>query len=316
MSLTLAQYIEQAKIKIDELSTPASGKFSDAWWTSILNEVKDIVADYVGFNTSDIPVAVDKYQIALPVPTGICQGIKTVMLGNDTLVYKDMDLLNSQNKGWRFHSPFPNQPGSGTFQVLSSDASDTTQTVTVVGFDAETGKRVSESINLTGTTAVTSTVAMTEVYYASLDAVCVGTVTIRKTTGSATISTIAIGETEIGELPNYATPTHYTIDGDWMYLYPAPDEAVTLYINAATLPDNLADSTDTIIGVPRQFAYVLVAGMAATAQGVDLYSEVQSGRYSIYGKEFWDGVARFKNRIVVPTTEKLGPLEVTNIWGA
>jgi hypothetical protein len=82
-----------------------------------------------------------------------------------------------------------------TIQAVSSAAGDTTQTVTIEGRNAA-GSVVTETKTLTGTTAITlSTMGTVErVLKAELSATCVGTITIRRTTGPVTLATIPIGE--------------------------------------------------------------------------------------------------------------------------
>lgn len=81
---------------------------------------------------------------------------------------------------------------SDTLEVVSSDANDTTQTITVYGVD-DKGKRVSESFELNGTTAVGGSSTFAFVEYAKLDAVTAGEITIREATDDSTITAIPIG---------------------------------------------------------------------------------------------------------------------------
>jgi hypothetical protein len=88
---------------------------------------------------------------------------------------------------------FTNQPTGDQFEVLSSSASDVTQTVTV--YYTKTGTTttiLSQTITLTGTTAVASTdTTVQQVFAVTKSAATVGTVTVRKKTGAATITTLA-----------------------------------------------------------------------------------------------------------------------------
>jgi hypothetical protein len=86
-----------------------------------------------------------------------------------------------------------NQPQDDLVEVLSSDAADTTQTVSVYGIDLD-GNRVVEDIALNGTTVVASTTRFNYVESARLSAACAGTVTVQEGSGNADISTITIGD--------------------------------------------------------------------------------------------------------------------------
>jgi len=87
---------------------------------------------------------------------------------------------------------FANQPLNDSVQVLSSSAADTTQIVTLYGTTTATNTVVKQTVALNGTTAVISAkVNWGQILGVQLSAPCVGTVTIRKTTGPATIITLA-----------------------------------------------------------------------------------------------------------------------------
>lgn len=76
-------------------------------------------------------------------------------------------------------------------QVVSSNAGDTTQTVTLIGTTNGTTTVVVQNVALNGTTAVDSAKSdWGSVLAVKLSASCAGTVTIRKKTGPATITTI------------------------------------------------------------------------------------------------------------------------------
>lgn len=82
-----------------------------------------------------------------------------------------------------------------TIEVVSSDAADITQTVTVTGIDSN-DNRISEEIALdtaAGTTAVESTNTFKYIDQVSVDTVCAGVVTVRRDTGDTFIVSIPIG---------------------------------------------------------------------------------------------------------------------------
>jgi hypothetical protein len=87
---------------------------------------------------------------------------------------------------------FANQPLNDSITVVSSNAADTTQKLTLYGTTTGGNVVVAQTITLNGTTpVVTPKLNWGQLLGASLSAACVGTVTIQKTTGPATITTIA-----------------------------------------------------------------------------------------------------------------------------
>lgn len=95
---------------------------------------------------------------------------------------------------------FGNQPANDGIEVVSSSSADTTQTITLYGLrNGALTTLVTETITLTGDTAVSSTI--TDWYTlcaARLSAACAGTVTIREASGNATITTISAASTTAG----------------------------------------------------------------------------------------------------------------------
>lgn len=86
---------------------------------------------------------------------------------------------------------FGNQPANDGIEVLSSDAGDTTQTVTVWGTTTGTDTVVTETIALDGTTPVPSVkLDWGQILGVELSASCDGTVTVQEASGGADITTI------------------------------------------------------------------------------------------------------------------------------
>jgi hypothetical protein len=77
-------------------------------------------------------------------------------------------------------------------EVLSASG-DTTQLVTIHGINSA-GKKKSETITLTGTTAATSDTTWRYISQADLNAPCEGLITVRRGTGNTFITSIATGE--------------------------------------------------------------------------------------------------------------------------
>ena len=90
-------------------------------------------------------------------------------------------------------------------EILSADASDITQTVTVEGLD-NNGKRIKESIALNttaGTTVVLSTNTFRYIDQASVDIPCAGVITVRRATGDTFIISIPAGTLEAGVVQHF-----------------------------------------------------------------------------------------------------------------
>lgn len=82
---------------------------------------------------------------------------------------------------------------SDTVRIVSTNAGDTTQTVTITGRKAD-GTLASEVLNLNGTTVVTSSNTYERLLKAEMSATALGTVTVARTTGPTTIRAIPVGE--------------------------------------------------------------------------------------------------------------------------
>ena len=95
---------------------------------------------------------------------------------------------------------FGNQPTGGIVQVLSSDASDTTQTVTIYYTKTDATSTVSsETLELKGETPVDSSIeTIQNVLGVVISAAHTGTITVQKKTGGDDIVTIATGTLSAG----------------------------------------------------------------------------------------------------------------------
>jgi len=95
---------------------------------------------------------------------------------------------------------FANQPAGDTLTVVSDNAADIGQTVTIYGTKTETTTTItSETVTLNGTTAVdTTTTTWQNILAIELSAVAAGTVTIAKKSGGLAITTITTGDLSAG----------------------------------------------------------------------------------------------------------------------
>lgn len=86
------------------------------------------------------------------------------------------------------NKPVRNQPSSSsTLSIVSSSASDTTQTVYITGLDGNS-LQVSESVTLTGTTPAVTTNSYSEIRSISKSATTIGSITITANSGATTIA--------------------------------------------------------------------------------------------------------------------------------
>jgi hypothetical protein len=88
---------------------------------------------------------------------------------------------------------FTQLAANDTIQAISSNAGDTTQTLTITGRKAD-GSVASETLTLNGTTAINFANTYERFLKAELSATATGSVTVRRTTGPTTIRVIAAGE--------------------------------------------------------------------------------------------------------------------------
>ena len=95
---------------------------------------------------------------------------------------------------------FGNQPTEDGLGILSDNAADTTQTVTVYGtITGKTTTVTSETITLKGTTAVATTeVTWQNILGIEVSAAHAGTITVREASGSATVIALATGTNSAG----------------------------------------------------------------------------------------------------------------------
>lgn len=91
---------------------------------------------------------------------------------------------------------FTDISANDTVEMLSDNAGDTTQTVTIFGRNTA-GEIVSEAETLNGTTVQTTTQQFERILKITMSATATGTVTVRKQSDDVTIATLESGITEI-----------------------------------------------------------------------------------------------------------------------
>ncbi len=136
-----------------------------------------------------------------------------------------------------------------TIEVLSSSASDTSQTVRIVGYDAN-GLLRTESLTLTGTTFVPGTItyASGKVLRISKSADTVGIITVRKATGDTTLVKLA--------------PTETSARFKIISFYPIPSSAITIYMEYFTYIRPLEGDND-VPDLPEKWIWLIRVGAMA-----------------------------------------------------
>ncbi len=126
-----------------------------------------------------------------------------------TVFGADDDIDDSAELITELDSTYAQLAAEDQIEILS-DGSDTTQYVTVTGIDDD-GKRISETVLLTGTTEVLTAATFRYIDQVSVDAECTGTITIRRETNTFITSIPAgtLGATMVqhfnGEKNSYIT---------------------------------------------------------------------------------------------------------------
>jgi len=149
---------------------------------------------------------------------------------------------------------FGNQPTNDYIEVLSDSAADTTQTVTIYG-TTHGGDVVVKAVMgpLTGVTAVKSVKAdWGKILAIVISAAHAGTVTVRKFTGPATITTIATGTLSAGYVAVAETKCFNSIP------YLVPGGAVTTQVGLIGTTYNAAELLDSqaqVASTTNQFNY-------------------------------------------------------------
>src|SRR3990167_10004737 len=136
-----------------------------------------------------------------------------------------------------------------TIEILSGSASDTTQTVRIVGYDAN-GLLRTESLTLTGTTAVAGTITYDagKVLRVSKSADTTGVITVREATADTVLVRLA---------PTERAPKFKIIS-----FYPIPSSAISLYIEYFTRIRKLEGDND-VPDIDERYIWIVRLGTMA-----------------------------------------------------
>ena len=133
-----------------------------------------------------------------------------------------------------------------TIDIVSSSTSDTTQTVTVTGYDTN-GIKYSEEYSLNGTTTVSGTTTFDagNPIKVSKSAVTVGNITVTENSGGATL--VVVGKEE-------RSPRFKVIG-----LYPIPGSAISVYIEYYTRIRRVVNEAD-VPDIDNKWIWIVRAG--------------------------------------------------------
>lgn len=178
---------------------------------------------------------------------------------------------------------FTQLAGADTLEVVSSNAGDTTQTVTVIGRDAQ-GRIVSQTVTLNGTSAVVfNTLGTVErVLSCEMSATAAGAVTLRRSDHATAVRVIPAGERGFSaifrqEASSATTPLNYYAKFFWKNTNGA-NAALGAIISDAANPTGLvtfglaATVNDSGTATNRQTAPagIVFADTAQAVPGTDL----------------------------------------------
>lgn len=194
-----------------------AGAFTNVTGTTLTNDTNGV--SFAAFGPYALASnGVDKIQIIkVPATTGTSENFadmeytttgaviapKYICSHKNHIVAANIKFLQSYGTISTITTPvgggYTNQPTGGSIQILSSDAADTSKTVTIYGTTQGSDTLVAEVMSTNaanGTTAVTSTKTDWGKILGVKKAVTAGTITVRKTSGAATITTLAPADTK------------------------------------------------------------------------------------------------------------------------
>ena len=178
------------------------------YFDSITSKVKIPDADsavVIGANVGAQVEDTDPISLGLGVITAVADGeieagyqLK-VADGGKVIRFVDAD-LTGDTMGSGTGGNFANQPANDAVELVSSEAADTTQQVTLYGTtNGGDGTVVTETVTLTGDTPVATTkVDWGLILGVEMDSVATGTVTVQEASGNLAITTIAPAATSAG----------------------------------------------------------------------------------------------------------------------
>ncbi len=319
--MTLGDIIQEAMDLINEpaLNTESTGRFTLGWWTRRVNGAQRLLAQETGYKVGRFPISVLERVQRSSLPADLCWGIYSVRLGTEVIDPMTEDEADEDYPGWRYASDLPYQAETEfTLAVDSLSDDDTAVSITIHGLSGA-GAYLDDTLALNGTTPVESVHDYAEIWYAELNEAAVGKVRLMRSSDSAIIGEIAVGETLLGTAPSTDTPTKCVIVPPAIEWYPVPDADYTAYLRGGRMPSefsvpgSLGAATATPDGLPAAYHDLLVYGAVALAETADLFGAEQQGRLSEAGRAFLSGIAKLNGYLDRLYRERSGALKLSTV---
>jgi len=140
-----------------------------------------------------------------------------------------------------------------SIELLSSSASDITQTITIEGINNKNGKRIIEKMSLTGTDVASSDTVFRFIDQVSSDDVALGLITLRVQDDNVFITSIPRGSVEAGMVQHYSGDKNTYITG-WKAVKASSND--TLSFDLRFYLDETASSADTLGVATRDSLFI------------------------------------------------------------
>lgn len=114
------------------------------------------------------------------------------VIGWNVFVYDD-DVDDAFELITELDTTYAQLAAEDVLEIVSASATDITQSITIDGID-DAGNQITETLSVSGTDAITSSLTFRYVDQATLDTECGGIVTVRRDTGDTFITSIPVGE--------------------------------------------------------------------------------------------------------------------------
>lgn len=114
--LQLGDIVAMAQRRVDHLTTETSGKWSLEWWTSLVNQTKNILAQETGFYRSRFNVTITAATQTSALPSTLCNDIKSINIGTARVDITSEKYMDDNYPGWRFQTTVTSTP---TFAVIT-----------------------------------------------------------------------------------------------------------------------------------------------------------------------------------------------------
>jgi len=216
--------------------------------------------------------AAEQYAINANRHTNVYSPLKFYL--DSTVSTRNKDFATAEAGG-----DFANQPAGDTLTIVSDDAGDVTQNITIYGtITGATTTITSETILLTGTDAIDTDITTWQtILGVEIDASCAGTITIAEKSGGLAITTITTGNLSAG----IVTPSDIWAR-DQMIYHDASDASTAAVGIIGTAPDGTAiSSVDDLNGTTneihgtlsfRTVTKILIGAVASTVD-VTIYAQ-------------------------------------------